>query len=98
MTGTGREGHLKQVAVLVPLAAAFAALLACGDPSTAPASAPSPMSAAARADRVGSSGAMATLAWEQTARELVVSHALSPLAAARLYALHSVAQYAGAAA
>jgi hypothetical protein len=88
----------KRTPALMPLAVGVAALLACSDRPTAPPSASSLALSAADADRRGSdrfSGAAATLAWQKTARNLVASHMTSPIAAVRVYALHSVAQYAG---
>src|SRR5688500_5075891 len=40
-------------------------------------------------------GALTTLAWQQTARDLVVKYRQDPLAATRVYGLVSVARYAG---
>jgi membrane-associated phospholipid phosphatase len=81
---------------LVPLAVGIAALLACSERPTAPTSAPS-LGLAESANRGESdkgAAAAATLAWEKTTRDLVVSHRLAPTVATRLYALHSMAQYA----
>jgi membrane-associated phospholipid phosphatase len=86
-----------RTAALMPLAVGVAALLACSDRPTAPPSESSLALSAASVDRRGSdrfSGAAATLAWQKTARNLVASHPISPIAAVRGYALHSVAQYA----
>jgi membrane-associated phospholipid phosphatase len=101
MTRTRQMRFIRTAAIrpaaLMPLAVSVAALLACSERPTAPPSASSP-ALSASADRGGGdrfSGAPATLAWQKTARDLVASHSTSPLAAVRLYALHSVAQYAG---
>ena len=70
-----------------------AAMLGCSDQPTAPASA-TPSSAAAAADRFAVNSATSTLAWEATARQLVVAHpTVNPLIAGRIYALLGVAQY-----
>jgi membrane-associated phospholipid phosphatase len=81
----------------LPLTVALAALVACSEQSTAPTTtstlAPSAASAD-RGERGATSSAVWTLAWQQRARDNVVSHRLSPIVAVRLYALHSFAQYA----
>jgi PAP2 superfamily protein len=82
---------------LVTLAVGIVAFLACSDQPTAPLSAPSLPLADASADRGENdrfAGAAATLAWEGTTRDLVVSRRIAPTTANRLYALHSMAQYA----
>jgi PAP2 superfamily protein len=82
---------------LAPLAVGVATLLACSERPTAPPSVPSLALAGLTADRAESdrfAGAAATLAWEKTTRDLVASHRLAPTIATRLYALHSMAQYA----
>jgi membrane-associated phospholipid phosphatase len=76
------------------LALSIVALLACTEPATAP---PTPTSLTPSADRSlvnASPAAASTLAWEQRARNLVASNGFSPINAVRLYALHSIAQYA----
>lgn len=77
---------------LACVAALAATIVACADQPTAPSSAA--RSVAASNDRFDVSSANATLEWEGTARNLVVSHpAVSPIAAARIYGLLGVAQY-----
>lgn len=78
-------------------AIALSALLACSEQPTAPPPAGSLTPSAASADR-GERGttsrAPSTLAWQKRARDLVAVRRLTPIAAIRMYALHSVAQYA----
>lgn len=99
MTRTIHHLPLARRAALVPLTLvlAVATLLACSEQPTGPPAAPSltPSTASAdRGERSRPSGAAATLAWQKTARVLVATHRLAPIIAGRLYALHSVAQYA----
>jgi membrane-associated phospholipid phosphatase len=72
------------------------ALLGCTEHSTVTPTSPALSSSDASADRGESNGpsAAATLAWQKTARDLVASHNTAPFNAVRLYALHSLAQYA----
>jgi hypothetical protein len=87
--------NLRQVA-LVPLALVAATVLACSDQPTAPSTAlvrSSDVSTALGASGKAS-GAVSTLEWQKSARDLVTSHGVNPINAIRIYALHSVAQYA----
>lgn len=75
----------------VGLMAAAAVALACADGSTSPLTS---TSAAARAsDGVPDFDTPLSIAWQEQARTLVGANNLSPLAAARVYAALSVAQY-----
>jgi hypothetical protein len=78
------------------LAATATALLACADAATAPAGA-ADAAALARGGSAGerSDAVLASITWEETAGALIATHRLSPPAAARVYALVSVAQYGG---
>jgi hypothetical protein len=81
---------------LVGLLVVAPALFACADPVSAPrartATAPERrVDAGPRADAT-----LASVTWQATARALIASHpTFSPVAAARVYALHAVAQYGG---
>lgn len=78
---------------LTAVALLSATLLACSDQPAAP-NATHASGAAASDDRFDVSSATSTLEWQATARHLVVTHtAVSPIAAARIFALLSVAQY-----
>ena len=79
---------------LVPLALIAATVLACSDQPTQPSTALSSDLSAGLGASGKSSGAVSTLEWQKSARDLVKSHAVSPINAVRIYALHSVAQYA----
>ena len=100
MSRLGRT-RFKRAASLAPLIVGVAALIGCSERATAPVSATSLAISGASADRRDgdqAAGAAATLAWEKTTRELVVSHKVIPIVATRLYALHSMAVYAAVAA
>jgi membrane-associated phospholipid phosphatase len=73
---------------LVPLAIGIAALLSCSDRPTAPVERSASASVSALVVGPSSPG------WQEQARSLVAANNLSPLAAARVYAALSVAQYA----
>jgi hypothetical protein len=79
---------------LVPLALVAAMALACSDQPTQPSTALSSDLSAGLGASGKSSGAVSTLEWQKSARDLVKSHGVSPINAVRIYALHSVAQYA----
>ena len=99
MTRTQRT-QLMRAPLLAPLALGVAALISCSDQPTAPSTSSLPL-AGVSADRRESdrgTGAPATLAWEKTTRDLVTSHKYAPYIATRVYALHSLAQYAAVAA
>ncbi|HKN68642.1 MAG TPA: phosphatase PAP2 family protein [Gemmatimonadaceae bacterium] len=80
---------------MVAITLAAAALSNCSERPTGPPGSLLQPSAAAldRGERDGG-GAAATLAWELITRNLVANRKLSPINAIRLYALHSVADYA----
>jgi len=88
--------HLIRAAAAVALAVSAATLFACSERPTGPASAPSLNLTGAGLDRGerDRSGAAATLAWEEITRALVANRKLTPINAVRLYALHSIADYA----
>ena len=78
---------------LFAIALLGATVVACSDRPLAP-NATTASGAAASADRFDVSSATSTLEWQATGRQLVVNHiAVSPIAAGRIYALLSVAQY-----
>jgi hypothetical protein len=79
---------------LVPLALVAAMALACSDQPTQPSTALSSDVSAGLGASGKSSGAVSTLEWQKSARDLVTSHGVNPINAVRIYALHSVAQYA----
>src|SRR2546423_11134358 len=87
MSRLGRT-RFKRAASLAPLIVGVAALIGCSERATAPVSATSLAISGASADRRDgdqAAGAAATLAWEKTTRELVVSHKGIPSVAPRLY-------------
>lgn len=87
--------HFSRARAVVGFTLGAAALLSCSERPTGPPGPGLQPSAAAldRGDR-DRSGPAATLAWEEITRNLVANRKLSPLNAIRLYALHSVADYA----
>ena len=89
--------HLIRAAALAGVAVGAAALFACSERPTGPPIAPSFDRAGAALDRGEhdrTAGATTTLAWEEITRNLVANRKLSPINAIRLYALHSIADYA----
>jgi hypothetical protein len=93
MTRSRLHAHLVRTA-RATLAVGIVALVACTDrPATSPTS-PALSSSAERGLSGQAPSATSTLAWEKKARDLVASHNMSPINAIRLYALHSMAQYA----
>src|SRR5690349_21997415 len=91
-------GHMHpfRATALVAVTVGAAALFACSERPTGPPSASfQPASAALdRGEQDRFPGAITTLAWEAITRNLVANRKLSPINAARLYALHSIADYA----
>ena len=94
MTRSGNCLQVLRKMQLVPLALVAATVLACSDQPTEPSTALSSDVSAGLGASGKSSGAVSTLEWQKSARDLVKSHAVSPINAVRIYALHSVAQYA----
>ena len=88
--------HLVRAAAAMALTASAAALFACSERPTGPPTGPSlvPGVALDRGAQDRSAGATTTLAWEQITRDLVANRKLTPINAVRLYALHSIADYA----
>ena len=89
--------HAARTAAMMTLAAAGAALMACSERPTAPPRLASSQLTRPALDRGANdrrTGAAATLAWEQITRDLVANRKLTPINAVRLYALHSIADYA----
>jgi membrane-associated phospholipid phosphatase len=86
--------HVSRARAVVGITLGAAALLSCSERPTAPGPRLQPSATALDRGAGDRSGAAATLAWELTARNLVANRKLSPLNAIRLYALHSVADYA----
>jgi membrane-associated phospholipid phosphatase len=88
--------HLIRAAAVVAVTVAAAALFACSERPTGPSALSLQPTGAAldrgEHDRVTS--AAATLAWEEITRTLVANRKLTPINAVRLYALHSIAEYA----
>lgn len=93
---TMRYTHLVRAAATVALPVSVAALFACAERPTGPPSTPSFQTGAAldRGERDRFPGATSTLAWEEITRTLVANRKLTPINAVRLYALHSIADYA----
>jgi len=86
------SSRLPHRAMSLPLVALIAA--ACFEPSTAPTSARGPaINAQVTRGAWELAGAPSSPGWQQRARELAAASNLSPLAAARVYAALSVAQY-----
>jgi hypothetical protein len=71
----------------VPLALVAATVLACSDQPTQPSTALSSDLSAGLGASGKSSGAVSTLEWQKSARDLVKSHGVSPINAIRIYAL-----------
>jgi membrane-associated phospholipid phosphatase len=69
-----------------------ATLVACSDQATAPSGAGLSRPSASN-DKFNLASATSTLEWEATARSLVASHAMAPIAAGRMLALLGVGQY-----
>ena len=80
---------------LTVLALGSALLVACADDATPP-TAPASSAAVAAATPFDLGQANATLGWQKTARALVAAHGISPIVAARSYALLGVGQYGAA--
>lgn len=95
MTRSRLDVHLARSA-RATLAVGIVALLGCTEHSTVAPTSPARSPSDATADRGENNGpsAAATLAWQKKARDLVASHNTAPINAVRLYALHSLAQYA----
>ena len=87
--------HFSRTRAVVAVTLGAVALSSCSERPTAPTRSSVQSSAVAldRGER-DRSGAAATLAWEQITRTIVANRKLSPINAIRLYALHSVADYA----
>ena len=77
----------------VALAATLVAA-ACADQVSGPSTSARSGDVPVADQRFALAPATATLRWEATARSLVASHAVNPIAAARVYALESMANYA----
>src|SRR5689334_19145822 len=89
--------HLVRAGAAVTVTVAAAALFACSERPTGPPSTPSLQPSGVALDRREldrSPGAAATLAWERITDTLVRDRKLIPINAVRLYALHSMADYA----
>src|SRR5690348_4136712 len=89
--------HLIRAAAVVAATVGAAALLGCSERPTGPPTSPSFQRTGVALDRGEqdrTSGATTTLAWEQITRNLVATRKLTPINAVRLYALHSIADYA----
>jgi membrane-associated phospholipid phosphatase len=85
---------MKTIMIRLACVATFAGLISCADRPTSPATLRNGTTVRANVSRQFPA-ALASNGWLDVARGLIASHKLAPIAATRVYALLSVAQYGG---